>query len=40
LLINNLFSIVAAVLMGTSEVAKTFEVIIVSRVIMGIYAGK
>ncbi|POI36209.1 hypothetical protein CIB84_000037 [Bambusicola thoracicus] len=39
LLINNLFSIVAAVLMGTSEVAKTFEVIIVSRVIMGIYAG-
>ncbi|NXC38328.1 GTR5 protein, partial [Penelope pileata] len=39
LLINNLFSIVAAVLMGTSEIAKTFEVIIVSRVIMGIYAG-
>ncbi|XP_065593867.1 solute carrier family 2, facilitated glucose transporter member 5-like isoform X1 [Cyrtonyx montezumae] len=39
LLINNLFSIVAAVLMGTSEMAKTFEVIIVSRVIVGIYAG-
>nr|XP_009669774.1 PREDICTED: solute carrier family 2, facilitated glucose transporter member 5 [Struthio camelus australis] len=39
LLINNLFSIVAAILMGTSEVAKTFEVIILSRVIMGIYAG-
>ncbi|KFP87787.1 Solute carrier family 2, facilitated glucose transporter member 5, partial [Acanthisitta chloris] len=39
LLINNLFSIVAAVLMGTSELAKTFEVIILSRVIMGIYAG-
>ncbi|XP_035413298.1 solute carrier family 2, facilitated glucose transporter member 5-like isoform X1 [Cygnus atratus] len=39
LLINNLFSIVAAVLMGTSEIAKTFEVIILSRVIMGIYAG-
>ncbi|XP_015738299.1 solute carrier family 2, facilitated glucose transporter member 5 [Coturnix japonica] len=39
LLINNIFSIVAAVLMGTSEVAKTFEVIIISRVIMGIYAG-
>ncbi|NXK49805.1 GTR5 protein, partial [Chauna torquata] len=39
LLINNLFSIAAAVLMGTSELAKTFEVIILSRVIMGIYAG-
>ncbi|NXC15732.1 GTR5 protein, partial [Corythaeola cristata] len=39
LLINNIFSIVAAVLMGTSEVAKTFEVIIFARVIMGIYAG-
>ncbi|KAK2521674.1 hypothetical protein Q9233_010918 [Columba guinea] len=39
LLINNLFSIVAAILMGTSEVAKTFEVIILSRIIMGIYAG-
>lgn len=40
LLINNLFSIAAAVLMGTSELAKTFEVIIVSRVVMGIFAGK
>ncbi|XP_062449388.1 solute carrier family 2, facilitated glucose transporter member 5-like [Rhea pennata] len=39
LLINNLFSIAAAILMGTSEVAKTFEVIILSRVIMGIFAG-
>ncbi|NXH50177.1 GTR5 protein, partial [Dicaeum eximium] len=39
LLINNLFSIVAAVLMGTSELAKTFEVIILSRVVMGIFAG-
>ncbi|NXD10939.1 GTR5 protein, partial [Nothocercus nigrocapillus] len=39
LLINNSFSIIAAILMGTSEVAKTFEVIILSRVIMGIYAG-
>eukprot|EP00075_Anas_platyrhynchos_P007051 XP_021125126.2 solute carrier family 2, facilitated glucose transporter member 5 isoform X2 [Anas platyrhynchos] len=39
LLINNLFSIAAAILMGTSEIAKTFEVIIISRVIMGIYAG-
>ncbi|NXC30027.1 GTR5 protein, partial [Campylorhamphus procurvoides] len=39
LLINNLFSIAAAILMGTSEIAKTFEVIILSRAIMGIYAG-
>uniref|UniRef100_A0A8C7EAN8 Solute carrier family 2, facilitated glucose transporter member 5 n=1 Tax=Nothoprocta perdicaria TaxID=30464 RepID=A0A8C7EAN8_NOTPE len=39
LLINNAFSIIAAILMGTSEVAKTFEVIILSRIIMGIYAG-
>ncbi|NXS57509.1 GTR5 protein, partial [Brachypteracias leptosomus] len=39
LLLNNLFSIGAAILMGTSELAKTFEVIIFSRVIMGIYAG-
>uniref|UniRef100_A0A8B9Z7I6 Solute carrier family 2, facilitated glucose transporter member 5 n=1 Tax=Buteo japonicus TaxID=224669 RepID=A0A8B9Z7I6_9AVES len=39
LLINNLFSVAAAILMGTSELAKTFEVIILSRVIIGIYAG-
>ncbi|NWW01695.1 GTR5 protein, partial [Oreocharis arfaki] len=39
LLINNLFSIAAAVLMGTSELAKTFEVIIFCRVVMGIFAG-
>ncbi|NWW80916.1 GTR5 protein, partial [Climacteris rufus] len=39
LLINNLFSIASAILMGTSRLAKTFEVIIVCRVIMGIYAG-
>ncbi|XP_054250890.1 solute carrier family 2, facilitated glucose transporter member 5-like isoform X1 [Indicator indicator] len=39
LLINNLFSIAAAILMGTSELAKTFEVIIISRFIMGIFAG-
>ncbi|KAM4758663.1 solute carrier family 2, facilitated glucose transporter member 5-like isoform 1-T2 [Cyanocitta cristata] len=39
LLINNLFSIGAAILMGTSELAKTFEVIILSRVIMGVFAG-
>lgn len=40
MLINNLFSIAAAILMGTSELAKTFEVIILSRVVMGIFAGK
>ncbi|KFV42513.1 Solute carrier family 2, facilitated glucose transporter member 5, partial [Tyto alba] len=39
LLINNFFSISAAILMGTSELAKTFEVIIFSRIVMGIYAG-
>ncbi|XP_054031866.1 solute carrier family 2, facilitated glucose transporter member 5 [Dryobates pubescens] len=39
LLINNIFSIAAAILMGTSELAKTFEVIIISRFIMGIFAG-
>ncbi|KFW85043.1 Solute carrier family 2, facilitated glucose transporter member 5, partial [Manacus vitellinus] len=39
LLINNLFSISSAILMGTSELAKTFEAIIISRFIMGIYAG-
>ncbi|XP_009555005.1 solute carrier family 2, facilitated glucose transporter member 5 isoform X1 [Cuculus canorus] len=39
LLINNLFSIAAAILMGTSELSKTPGVIIFSRFIMGIYAG-
>uniref|UniRef100_A0A8C8VNH7 Solute carrier family 2, facilitated glucose transporter member 5 n=1 Tax=Pelusios castaneus TaxID=367368 RepID=A0A8C8VNH7_9SAUR len=39
LLINNIFSIVPAILMGTSKVAKTFEVIILSRIIVGICAG-
>ncbi|XP_005986135.1 solute carrier family 2, facilitated glucose transporter member 1a [Latimeria chalumnae] len=39
LLFNNIFSIVPAVLMGTSELAKSFEVIIVARFIVGICAG-
>uniref|UniRef100_A0ACB8EEV3 Solute carrier 2, facilitated glucose transporter member 5 n=2 Tax=Sphaerodactylus townsendi TaxID=933632 RepID=A0ACB8EEV3_9SAUR len=39
LLINNVFSIIPAILMGISKVAKTFEVIIVCRVIIGICAG-
>ncbi|KFV72303.1 Solute carrier family 2, facilitated glucose transporter member 5, partial [Dryobates pubescens] len=39
LLINNIFSIAAAILMGTSELAKSFEVIIVARFIVGIFAS-
>uniref|UniRef100_A0A8C5MM14 Solute carrier family 2, facilitated glucose transporter member 5 n=1 Tax=Leptobrachium leishanense TaxID=445787 RepID=A0A8C5MM14_9ANUR len=39
LLLNNIFSIVPAILMGVSVVAKTFEIIIVSRFIIGICAG-
>ncbi|XP_066493025.1 solute carrier family 2, facilitated glucose transporter member 5-like [Tiliqua scincoides] len=39
LLINNVFSIIPAILMGCSKVAKTFEVIIVCRIIIGICAG-
>ncbi|KAG8434418.1 hypothetical protein GDO86_012695 [Hymenochirus boettgeri] len=39
LLFNNIFSIVPAILMGTSVVAKTFEVIIASRLVVGICAG-
>ncbi|XP_039223732.1 solute carrier family 2, facilitated glucose transporter member 5-like [Crotalus tigris] len=39
LLINNIFSIIPAILMGTSKVAKTFEVIIICRIIIGICAG-
>nr|XP_056721235.1 solute carrier family 2, facilitated glucose transporter member 5-like [Euleptes europaea] len=39
LLINNVFSIIPAILMGISAVAKTFEVIIVCRIVIGICAG-
>ncbi|KAM6108910.1 LOW QUALITY PROTEIN: solute carrier family 2, facilitated glucose transporter member 5-like [Pterocles gutturalis] len=39
LLINNILSITGALLMSTSELAKSFEVIILARVLMGIYAG-
>ncbi|XP_066121276.1 solute carrier family 2, facilitated glucose transporter member 5-like isoform X1 [Saccopteryx bilineata] len=39
LLLNNVFSIVPAILMGTSEVAGSFEMIIVSRFLVGICAG-
>ncbi|XP_006885970.1 PREDICTED: solute carrier family 2, facilitated glucose transporter member 7 [Elephantulus edwardii] len=39
LLINNIFAIVPAILMGVSKVAKAFELIIFSRVVLGICAG-
>ncbi|XP_016070039.1 PREDICTED: solute carrier family 2, facilitated glucose transporter member 7 [Miniopterus natalensis] len=39
LLINNVFAIVPAVLMGVSKVAKAFELIIFSRVLLGVCAG-
>ncbi|XP_022060485.2 solute carrier family 2, facilitated glucose transporter member 1a isoform X1 [Acanthochromis polyacanthus] len=39
LLFNNIFSIVPAVLMGVSEIAKSYEIIIVARFIVGICAG-
>uniref|UniRef100_A0A6J0SMP3 Solute carrier family 2, facilitated glucose transporter member 5-like isoform X1 n=1 Tax=Pogona vitticeps TaxID=103695 RepID=A0A6J0SMP3_9SAUR len=39
LLINNIFSIIPAILMGSSKVAKTFEIIIVCRIIIGVCAG-
>ncbi|XP_063065063.1 solute carrier family 2, facilitated glucose transporter member 5-like [Engraulis encrasicolus] len=39
LLYNNFFSIVAAIMMGTSEIATSFEMIIVARFLVGICAG-
>lgn len=39
LLLNNVFSIVPAILMGSSAVAKSFEMIILSRLLVGICAG-
>ncbi|KAJ8378882.1 hypothetical protein AAFF_G00233160 [Aldrovandia affinis] len=39
LLFNNIFSIVPAVMMGASEVAGSYEIIIVSRILVGICAG-
>ncbi|KAM6924821.1 LOW QUALITY PROTEIN: solute carrier family 2, facilitated glucose transporter member 5 [Xenentodon cancila] len=38
LLFNNIFSIVPAVMMGVSKIAKTYEIIIVARFIVGICA--
>ncbi|XP_048208026.1 solute carrier family 2, facilitated glucose transporter member 7 [Perognathus longimembris pacificus] len=39
LLINNVFAIVPAILMGVSKVARAFELIIFSRVLVGVCAG-
>nr|XP_033942087.1 solute carrier family 2, facilitated glucose transporter member 5-like [Pseudochaenichthys georgianus] len=39
LLFNNIFSIVPAVMMGVSEIAKSYEIIILARFIVGICAG-
>ncbi|XP_074162453.1 solute carrier family 2, facilitated glucose transporter member 5 [Sminthopsis crassicaudata] len=39
LLINNIFSIVPAILMGCSKVAQSYELIIFSRIVVGICAG-
>ncbi|KAM6216897.1 solute carrier family 2, facilitated glucose transporter member 5 [Rhynchocyon petersi] len=39
LLLNNIFSIVPAILMGCSKVAGSFEMIIISRLLVGICAG-
>lgn len=40
LLFNNIFSIVPAVMMGVSEIAKSYEIIIAARFIVGICAGQ
>ncbi|KAK2105872.1 hypothetical protein P7K49_015386 [Saguinus oedipus] len=39
LLINDIFAIIPAILMGVSKVAKAFELIIFSRVVLGVCAG-
>ncbi|XP_032350684.1 LOW QUALITY PROTEIN: solute carrier family 2, facilitated glucose transporter member 7 [Camelus ferus] len=39
LLINNVFAITPAILMGVSKVAKAFEPIVFSRVLLGVCAG-
>lgn len=39
LLFNNIFSILPAILMGCSKIAKSFEIIIASRLLVGICAG-
>ncbi|EDL14884.1 solute carrier family 2 (facilitated glucose transporter), member 5, isoform CRA_b [Mus musculus] len=39
LLFNNIFSILPAILMGCSQIAQSFELIIISRLLVGICAG-
>ncbi|KAI1892622.1 hypothetical protein AGOR_G00135470 [Albula goreensis] len=39
LLFNNIFSIIPAVMMGASEAAKSYEIIIIARILVGICAG-
>ncbi|XP_036389301.1 solute carrier family 2, facilitated glucose transporter member 5-like [Megalops cyprinoides] len=39
LLFNNIFSIVPAIMMGASEAARSYEIIIVARILVGICAG-
>lgn len=39
LLFNNIFSILPAVMMGCSEIARSYEIVIVARFIVGICAG-
>ncbi|XP_069774500.1 solute carrier family 2, facilitated glucose transporter member 5 isoform X2 [Narcine bancroftii] len=39
LLFNNIFSIIPAILMGTSKASKSFEIIIFARIIVGVCAG-
>ncbi|XP_056129132.1 solute carrier family 2, facilitated glucose transporter member 5-like [Lampris incognitus] len=39
LLFNNIFSIIPAVMMGVSEIAKSYEIIILARILVGICAG-
>ncbi|XP_060057406.1 solute carrier family 2, facilitated glucose transporter member 5 isoform X2 [Erinaceus europaeus] len=39
LLFNNIFSIIPSILMGCSKIAKSFEMIIVARLLVGICAG-
>lgn len=39
LLVNNVFVIIAAVLSGFSQMAKSFEMIMVSRFFTGVNAG-
>ncbi|XP_004679365.1 PREDICTED: solute carrier family 2, facilitated glucose transporter member 7 [Condylura cristata] len=39
LLVNNVFAIIPAILMGVSKVARVFELIIFARVVLGVCAG-